>query len=151
MKNARLAPLVALLLCSVFLGGCASVQPGNDPVIVHAQQTIAIGTDAFDTFLAMEESTHQTFCAVSPEACGPVHKFGENLRRKVADVGPDGTPRTTRQAKKWLNTATHLTDVYIATPSPENKANLQKILNVITAAVAESQRYMLKLKAVRGP
>lgn len=154
MKTARLPILSVLVLFAAcaYLPGCASVLPGNDPVVVHAQQTIAIGTDGFDTFLKSEDQTHDAFCQVSPSACAQSHSFAEFLKTKVSNgVDVTGTPVQTRRAKMWLQTATHLTDVYKDNRTPENKANLDTILNTITAAVAEAQKYLLKFKAVKGP
>lgn len=145
MKTLRLFFLP--LLVPFLFNSCASVKTGNDPVVVHAEQTIAIGTDAFDTFLLSEEQSHSALCSVSPATCREVHEYAEFLRTKVTE--PDGTK--IRRAKQWLNSAIRLTEAYKGSPTAENKTSLQKILNTITAAIAESQKYTTKIKAARGP
>lgn len=47
-------------------------------------------------------------------------------------------------AKQWFSTANALHDAYAANPTDENRAALQKAINVIRAALVEANGYMLK-------
>lgn len=143
--------LIPLLIASFYFSGCASVLPGHDPMVVHAEQTISVAGDAFDTFLKSEAQTHESFCAVSPAGCRASHSFAEFLKSKVPDVDPVGQPTETRRAKQYLNSAIHLTEVYKNNRTPENKANLQTILDTITAAVGEAQKYLVQFRPLKGP
>lgn len=132
--------LVTLLLFSV---ACASVQPGNDPVVVDAERTTTVGTDAFDTFLKSEYETRATLRAVSPEVYQEVHSYAEYLRAKV----DDGSGIRMARAKGWLKSARALTVAYKMNRTAENKASLQTILATINAAVAETQKYLAQAAA----
>lgn len=152
MKQAlRLSILPLLIASGFFFNGCASILPGHDAVVVRAEQTISISTDAFDTFLKSEDQTHVTFCSVSPEGCRAAHSFAEFLKAKVPDHDPLGNPTEVRRAKQYLNSAIHLTEVYKENRTAENKRNLQTILATITAAVAEAQKYLVQFRALKGP
>lgn len=143
MKHPKL-PLI-LILAIAFLPACAAVAPGNDPIVVNAERTTAAATDAFDFFLKTESDLAPTLRAVAPDVYGEVHHYAEFLRTKV----PDSTTGTdVRRAKQWLLSARRLTVVYKTNRTPENKANLQTILNTISAAVAEAQKYLLRMNTV---
>ena len=45
-------------------------------------------------------------------------------------------------AKKWFNSASALRDAYAASPTDGNRANLQRSIAVIQAALAEATAYM---------
>lgn len=60
-----------------------------------------------------------------------------------------GTPGPTKladniraNAKQWFSSANALRDAYAAAPTPDNKANLQKVLLVIQAALTQAAGYM---------
>lgn len=48
----RQSAIVAALFMVVLFTACAAVAPGNDPVVVHTQQTLAIGQAVYDTGMA---------------------------------------------------------------------------------------------------
>lgn len=146
MIKIKLLSITLLAACSLSLSGCgiAPVKPGNDPVIVHAEQSIGIGTDTFTTFLDTEAKTHVALCNVSHEVCEPVHEFSENLRTPETFVNDLGITVHTRKAKHWLQTATHLLEEYKLNPNADNRDKLQRILDVISAAVAEANTYLGK-------
>lgn len=143
--------IVTIYLAPLLFIGCAGVLPGNDSVVVRAEQTIAISADAFETFLQNEDQTHAALCAVSQAGCREVHAFAEHLRTKVPN-GKDanGNVIMSRQYKQWLQSAATLKEAYQAGKTPDNKRNLQQILDTITAAVSQAQKYLVQLKAVKG-
>lgn len=59
--------LPLLLACAILGTGCAHVLPGNDPVIVRAQQTRAMFFEVMDTYLTLEYRNHQFLQSVNPE------------------------------------------------------------------------------------
>lgn len=140
MKTLRFH-FLPIILAAFFLNGCASVAPGSDPVVVNAERTVTVAADSFDTFLKSEYETRDALKAASPAAYREVHGFAEYLRASVDDRGP--------RAKQWLKSARVLTAAYKTNRTPANKANLQTILNTITAAMAEAQKYLLKTQAAR--
>lgn len=59
MKNLILSSLVVLL------AGCASIKPGNDPLIVHADQSRKALVETADSFVALEKNNRDYFWSVS--------------------------------------------------------------------------------------
>ncbi len=102
------------------LMGCSSVEPGNDPVVVRAEQITATAFDAMDAFLFWE-SRHPV-----PDE---IHEFAERLRR---------------DAPQWFGSARALTRAYKSHRTEENKVALETVLALLETAVSESAGYMAK-------
>jgi hypothetical protein len=113
-------PLPFILLLAT---GCASTEPGQDPLVVHAERTTAIALDVMDAFLRIEHEHRALLDQAVPE----IHRFAERLRRD----GP-----------QYLATARAATRAYKHSRSPENQFTLQTALAVLQTALTEAQRYI---------
>ncbi len=123
MKKNQLL-LIPLL---VFLGGCAAVAPGNDPVIVNAERTISDARSSFDLLQKTEYETYPALKAANPTAAAQIRTFTNKVR-----VG--------QQA--WLQTATDLKNAYQANKNDQTKSDLERALSVLTTATAEATKYI---------
>jgi hypothetical protein len=142
MKQLKLQ-ISPLLIAAILCTGCASILPGNDPVVVNAERVTTVAADTFDTFLKTEYDSRASLKAVSPSTYAAVHSYAEFLRAPDAN----GVPR----AKQYLQSARALTAAYKANRTAENKANLQTILATISAALTETQKYLGQVAAHAGP
>jgi hypothetical protein len=96
------------------------LRPGQDPVVVRAEQTTVIAFEFVDAFLKWERSNEMT-------VGGEVHSFAETVRRN---------------APLWFTHARTLTKAYKSNRTPENKANLLTALAVLEAAMGEAQKHI---------
>ncbi|MEQ2008125.1 MAG: hypothetical protein ABMA26_15110 [Limisphaerales bacterium] len=124
------------LLCLV-LTGCATLQPGADPLVVRCQQAEATAFATFDTFVHLVADHETKVRATVPAA----YTFAEWLRAK----GPDGTPR----GLAMISSLGNVRRAYAASRTPEHKASLVSALAALQAAVAESQRHLTALQPAR--
>lgn len=115
----KTASLLALLLFT----GCAAVAPGHDPVVVHAERTIAVSFDACDAFLRIEHAQREWYRIATPG----LHDFAETLR---AD------------APAAFTTARALLKAYKAARTPDHKANLDTALALTTQLATEATRWI---------
>ena len=83
MKKTILIGAAALLV------GCASLQPGADPLVVRAEQTEAIAKSAFDTVLNFDNSNRGFWATNSPA----YHSFCEWLRQPQTVEATNTLPR----------------------------------------------------------
>lgn len=126
--SSLLAAFILLPSSFILLSGCATIQPGNDPVLVNAERTTATAYDTFDSFFALERQNDSYVKAHAPA----IHKFTNDLRRN---------------APKYLHTARALTETYRVTRTAENKANLVTAIAVLTEAINQIQAYQPMLKS----
>lgn len=107
-----------LLFCAAMLfAGCqTTVAPGADPVVVHAEQTLALARHALDAFVQYDH-THRA--AVPKE----VHAFAESVRR---------------EAPPKFRAALALLDAYHSNRSPENRATLETYVAALAALAAQA-------------
>lgn len=138
MKNSH-RHIVTSFLCVVVLGltSCATVQQGNDPVVVGAEATLQSGIDTFDAFLKWEHDNRAALQASSPATAAAVHTYAEYLR------APDPVTHLAR-AQQWLATAATLTETYKANRTAQNKVNLQTAIKTISAALGQVSLYFTK-------
>ena len=108
------APVTALLLSLALFGatGCATLQPGADPVVVRAEQTEQVAFATFDTFVHLVADHEADVQAKVPAA----FTFAEWLRAKEAD----GTPR----GLALVNSLSTVRRAYASHRTPENQASL---------------------------
>lgn len=128
--------ILALLILTLgfHLCGCASLQPGADPVVVRAQQAEQVAFATFDTYLRLVHQHESRVRATVPAAL----EFAEWLREKR----PDGQPR-------GLAMVQSLGDVrraYAAHRTPEKKASLTSAIALLQATVAETQKHLALVK-----
>lgn len=121
----RLLPLLSLLALLTLSNGCKSILPGNDPVVVRAQQTEQIAFTTFDTYVHIEDKYRSTLWAVS-------HDF-----KRVADKIRIGAPG-------WFKSFDAVLDAYKANRTSDNKANLAAGLAALEQSVIEAQSYLAR-------
>ena len=110
---------LGLLLGGSLLVGCGTVAPGSDAVVVRAEQTIEAAFEVVDSFLLWE---HQT-----PDAPVEVKRAANELRV--------GFPASHRAAVALVKT-------YKTSKTPENKADLETILEVLRSAQREASKIL---------
>lgn len=113
-------PLLFLLVA------CGSLTPGSDPVVVNAEKSTSVAVETLNTFFKLEAANHSL------------------VKERLPEVA-----RWTNYARlnspKWIGTARSMTKAYKANRSPENKANLQTALNVLSQAITQVQEYTTKI------
>lgn len=119
MKQIQTLTLIGLACLFV---GCAAVQEGHDPVVVHAERTTALALEVFSTFDTWEFE-NRSVLAATPEI------------RKAADLIRSNAPN-------WLRTARAVTEAYKQNRTEEAKLNLDMALAVLRAGIVEAQRYL---------
>lgn len=118
----KLHNYIALLCASFILVGCVTVAPGNDPLVVRAEQTTKIAVSLFDSFLKYEYQNRTLLAKVDVE----IKKQADNIRAN---------------APKWIEDARVLTKAYKFNRTPENKANLLTVLSVLDSALTIVNNY----------
>lgn len=115
------------LVAVVFaLGGCAGLDPAGpykgDKMLYDADLVIDGSYAVIDGFVKWEERNHPLLKS-RPE----ITKYADKVRTE----GP-----------RWFDSAFALRDAYVAAPTPENGAALQKAVAVLRAAMTEAAAYL---------
>lgn len=71
--TARLRPILAVLAIALIVGGCATLMPGDDPVVVKAEDVLA-------NSLTLYEQTMTLHYAKSTEESPELYKAAETVR-----------------------------------------------------------------------
>ena len=111
--------LTLMLFCS----GCASILPGNDPIVVNAERTVGIALDTMDTFLKMEYDNREALKKISPEIFNVAEKIRHN-------------------GVRWIETATSSIKAYKQNRDGNHKANLITAVAVLENALNEARKYI---------
>lgn len=120
---------IAFVLVALYLAvGCASILPGNDPVVVNAERVTAAAADTFDAAFHVEYANHALLKQSSPATVAYVNYVRTN-------------------APTWLTTARALTTAYKQNRSASNKANLETALATLQAAINQLNIYFPQLGA----
>src|SRR6185436_10876791 len=91
MKKLLIGSCIAfalLLPLSALFSGCASVAPGNDPLIVNAERAETTAVSTFDLVLSIDDSARAFWASNAPA----FHGFAEYLRTPVPTLDPARTP-----------------------------------------------------------
>jgi hypothetical protein len=120
--------MAGVLLCTVT--GCSTVAPGQDPLVVRAQQAETNAYSTFDFFLKVDNNNRAFFIANAPA----VHAFAEQLRQPVMD----GTNQT-RLGLLWITQLDRITQAYISGGGSSNavEASIATISSAATAAALD--------------
>lgn len=124
--NRKTAPLIIVL--ALFLGACATILPGNDPVLVNAERTTSLAFTTFDAFFALERSQEVYVKDKMPSA----HAFANQLRGN---------------APKYLATARAETEAYRLNRTEENKASLNTAIAILQTALSQVQAYTIQIQS----
>lgn len=109
---AAIALVLALAIVAVGCDGCSSVAPGNDPILVRAEQTYNITLDSLDTLFNLQMDNAAAIEKLLPGTNAIVNKMRADAKialpelRKAID-----TYRTNKDAaalQKWSAVATRL-------------------------------------------
>ncbi len=125
--------IAALIFLPAFLfSGCqtAPVAPGNDPIVVHAEQTTRIALDTFKTIEKIEFDSYSTIKQIDPAVAAEIRTFVNSIRRQSPD---------------WLQTARNVTEAYQMNRTAGNKASLDSAMAVLQVAIDESKKYLAKI------
>lgn len=125
-----------LLVCmatalGLALPGCASVAPGNDALVVRAEQARDIAVSTFDVLLDLEHANREALWDVDPE----IKKTCDFIRENE---------------QGWINGITRVIDAYKANRTPEGKANLTTALATLEASLQTAQELLAKAQAARA-
>lgn len=123
--------LVFLLIASLsaLTPGCASkVLPGNDPVIVRAQQTRAMAFDVIDSYLQLEYRNHEYLKLVSPD-------FGRLANRLIAGN------------KQWFKSFDAVLSAYKSSRAEVDKSKVISAAAVLETALLETQACLAQAAA----
>lgn len=119
MKTKTTIPILALCFLA---WGCATVQPGNDPIVVHAEQTYQEAFDTFDTLFKLDSDNRAFVLQHAPS----VHKAINDLKPK---------------AKQALSNVHNVLAAYKANRDANNKASLATYLATLQALLNEAKTY----------
>ena len=126
--------LLALLILTLSLVGCATLSPTADPLVVRTEQVERIAFDTFDTFVRLVSRYEAKVKATAPAA----YDFAEWLRAK----GPDGRPRGIAMVKSLDATRR----AYKANRSDVNRATLSSSLAALEKALSEAQAHLVTVQ-----
>lgn len=71
---------LSLVLFSLLLvGGCATILPGNDPLVVETERVLTIGQGTFELVTTIDDANRSFWKTNAP----PFHEFVEWLRTKI--------------------------------------------------------------------
>lgn len=85
-------PVMALVLCSFFtmgVGPCATVQPGNDAVVVHAEQTYQEAFDASDALFKLDKINRAIILQTAPEVHAQINALKPKVKQVLANANSD--------------------------------------------------------------
>lgn len=121
MKN------LILSLVVVCITGCASVKPGNDPLIVHASQSKKILVETANTFVALEKNNRDYFWSVSKS----IKKSADGVRLAVPDI---------------IFSLDKSVDRYRAYKTSNDRIDLETQIGIVTTTIADITTVYLTTK-----
>jgi len=111
-----------LILPLFFCSGCATLQPGADPVVVNAERTIEVARATLDSFV----------------------RFEFNNRAKCPREVQDAAEKIRREAPEWFNRAMRLKLAYKTNRGADAKADLLTAIAVLSTAASEAATMLAK-------
>lgn len=118
--SVRLSLMVGLLVVGT---GCASILPGNDPLVVRAQQTRGVAFATFDAFVTIEHRHRDLLWKADP---GFKH---------TADKIREGAP-------KWFKSFDAALASYRSTKTQDSRLSLSGSVAFLETSLAEVQGYL---------
>jgi len=116
---------IILLLIALSLWGCATIKPGNDPVVVRAEAFRGVAVATLDTYVNLELRNRQLLWDTDKG----FFKVAQKIRA--------GT-------KGWLASFDRTLASYKASRTDQNKVSLEGATEVIQTALNEAQTYLVK-------
>ena len=132
-----LAPLLLLLTALTLLGfllaGCATLNPGADPLVVRVEQTLTTANATFDMVLHVDQADRGFWRTNAPA----FHGFCEWLRTPVSTYADGNQPRAVAMQ---LN-LDGLKNDYKANKTVAGSNTLYRALLTLNAAVSQSSSW----------
>lgn len=122
-----IALLASALLIGFNAGGCASILPGNDPVVVNSERTTAIAFDAVDGFLKFDDQNRE----VLRERVPAVHNLAESLRTSA--------PEKFRDARRLLKIYESTSDTADGQAAQDAVATVEELARQARLALIQAQ------------
>ena len=116
---------LALIGCLLILNGCATILPGNDPVVVRAEQTLKSSVTIMHSFLTYEEKNRIVLLQTQPE----VNIVAEKIRREA--------PPIIQSVKMRIRD-------YKANKNVQNKQFMDVMINVLEGMADEVSQQLTK-------
>lgn len=126
-RSASLA-LVALVLAS-----CATVEIGNDAVVVNAERDTQLAADTFALVASTEKETRATLVAID-------YKTAIQIKHGVDYIRVN--------SPKWLASARAITKSYKANRTDQNKANLKTAMATLLSGLNQAQQYLTQINQI---
>lgn len=114
--------LIAVL--ALFTAGCATVLPGNDPILVNAQRNIVAARSSIYLVFQLERENEAYVMKYAPD----VHKGVESLRHRAPDA---------------IKAAWRVTETYRLNGSPN--PNVSTAFAVLNQIATEAKGYLSQL------
>lgn len=124
--------LIALIMAIVPLAGCALLQPGADPIVVHTEQTETVALSAFETAMLVDNANRAFWKTNAPA----FHAWCENMRSPMVIDVTNVYPRGIAILKALDTTKLAYKQGYA------NSNALATALAVVETAVAEAQQFI---------
>lgn len=116
-----------LLFAFVMLTGCGTILPGNDPLVVRAEQTEKTAIATFSAFVHIEAANRDFLRKLNPDI------------KTVADkVRLDST--------NWVSSLDRVILAYKHNRNESNSVNVATALATLEASLAETQKYLSQSK-----
>lgn len=125
-SNRHIQNIIPILLLATVATGCLSPKPGHDPVVIRAEQTLAITLDTADAFLRLDHKHRDT---IGAEA----NYLADQIRSHLPT---------------HLETARLAIVAYKHNRTPDNRANLATALATIDIVLAHSQAALFNHTAI---
>ena len=132
MKNkyGKIMALLSIALLAIGITGCSTVDPGADPIVVHAERTANYALDTFDAFL----------------------KFEYDNRALINDPAVKGAADGIRKnGPAWIADLRAATRAYKVTRSQADGDRLQLALTVVQVGLDIAKRYLATSAAAATP
>ncbi len=114
--------VILLLLPLMLCGGCATLKPGADPLVVNAERSVEVARVTLDQFV----------------------KFEFNNRSKCPKEVQDAAEQIRKDAPEMFNRVMRLKLAYKQNRSAEGKANLMTAVAVLSSVASEAATALAK-------
>ena len=127
---------ITLITSPIAFQGCKEFpsfsQQSSDQIILRAEQAAQTAQITFKTFVHIERENEALLLKLNPA----IHQYAETIRAHGVD---------------WIVSLRNATKTFEATRTAENQATLNTILTTLTAAVADTNKYIAASKKAIAP
>lgn len=131
MKKSLLTLILPLLILQ-FNSGCSSILPGNEALVVRAEQARQSAFDTFDAFTHAERNFELGQLDPTEYRKSPVHLAAEKVRN---------------ESISWVISLDVVIKRYKSARDPANRQALNEALATLRVALAEAEKYLVQLIA----